>query len=214
MEFLPEELEKYVQDHCQNEPELLKALNRETWLKIMTPRMLSGHVQGRVLSMLSKMIAPKYVLEIGTYTGYSALCFAEGLTPDGKIITIDRNEELKPILDAYLKKSNYANQIEILFGDATQLIKDLPNEIDLVFIDADKPNYSNYFDLVIDKVKPGGYIIADNVLWSGNVVNEAKKNDKSTKAIIEFNSKVQADNRVENVLFPVRDGLMIMRKND
>lgn len=214
MEFLPEELEKYVQDHCQNEPELLKALNRETWLKIMTPRMLSGHVQGRVLSMLSKMIAPKYVLEIGTYTGYSALCFAEGLTPDGKIITIDRNEELKPILDAYLKKSDYANQIEILFGDATQLIKDLPNEIDLVFIDADKPNYSNYFDLVIDKVKPRGYIIADNVLWSGNVVNEAKKNDKSTKAIIEFNSKVQADNRVENVLFPVRDGLMIMRKND
>ncbi len=214
MEFLPEELEKYVQEHCQNEPDLLKALNRETWLKIMTPRMLSGHVQGRVLSMLSKMIAPNYVLEIGTYTGYSALCFAEGLSPNGKIITIDRNEELKPILDAYLKKSNYATQIEILFGDATQLIKDLPNEIDLVFIDADKPNYSNYFDLVIDKVKPGGYIIADNVLWSGNVVDEAKKNDKSTKAIIEFNGKVQSDNRVENVLFPVRDGLMIMRKND
>ena len=214
MEFLPEELEKYIQDHCQKEPELLSNLNRETWLKIMTPRMLSGHVQGRVLSMLSKMISPNYILEIGTYTGYSALCFAEGLNPNGKIITIDRNEELKPILDSYLGKSKYKKNIEVLFGDATQLIEKLQDNIDLVFIDADKPNYSNYFDLVIDKVRPGGYIIADNVLWSGNVIDESKKNDKSTKAIIDFNAKVQLDDRVENVLFPVRDGLMIIRKKD
>jgi predicted O-methyltransferase YrrM len=212
MEFLPEKLEEYVQNHCQAEPELLANLNRETWLKIMTPRMLSGHVQGRVLSMLSKMIQPSYVLEIGTYTGYSALCFAEGLKKDGKIITIDRNEELKPILDKFMLQSDYADQIDLRFGNAIEIIPQLPNEIDLVFIDADKPNYSNYFDLVIDKVRTGGYIIGDNVLWSGNVVDESKMNDKSTKAIIEFNKKVQDDPRVENVLFPVRDGLMIMRK--
>lgn len=212
MEFLPEKLEQYVQAHCQNEPKLLAELNRETWLKIMTPRMLSGHVQGRVLSMLSKMIQPEYILEIGTYTGYSALCFAEGLQKQGKIITIDRNEELQPILDKYLRNSDFAHQIECLFGNAIDIIPTLDNEIDLVFIDADKPNYSNYFDLVIDKVKTGGYIIADNVLWSGNVVDEAKLNDKSTKAIVAFNEKVQKDERVENVLFPVRDGLMIMRK--
>lgn len=212
MEFLPEKLEEYVQNHCQDEPELLANLNRETWLKIMTPRMLSGHVQGRVLSMLSKMIQPSYILEIGTYTGYSALCFAEGLQKDGKIITIDRNEELKPILDQFMMSSPYAHQIDLRFGNAIEIIPELPNEIDLVFIDADKPNYSNYFDLVIDKVKTGGYIIGDNVLWSGNVVDENKMKDKSTKAIIEFNKKVQDDPRVENVLFPVRDGLMIMRK--
>jgi len=212
MEFLPEKLEEYVQNHCQAEPELLANLNRETWLKIMTPRMLSGHVQGRVLSMLSKMIQPSYVLEIGTYTGYSALCFAEGLKKDGKIITIDRNEELKPILDKFMLQSDYADQIDLRFGNAIEIIPQLPNEIDLVFIDADKPNYSNYFDLVIDKVRTGGYIIGDNVLWSGNVVDDSKMNDKSTKAIIEFNKKVQDDPRVENVLFPVRDGLMIMRK--
>jgi len=212
MEFLPEKLEEYVQNHCQDEPELLANLNRETWLKIMTPRMLSGHVQGRVLSMLSKMIQPSYILEIGTYTGYSALCFAEGLQKDGKIITIDRNEELKPILDQFMMSSPYAHQIDLRFGNAIEIIPELPNEIDLVFIDADKPNYSNYFDLVIDKVKTEGYIIGDNVLWSGNVVDENKMKDKSTKAIIEFNKKVQDDPRVENVLFPVRDGLMIMRK--
>lgn len=212
MEFLPEKLEEYVQNHCQREPEMLSHLNRETWLKVMTPRMLSGHVQGRVLSMLSKMIQPAYVLEIGTYTGYSALCFAEGLSESGKIITIDRNEELKPILEKFLLKSEFAAQIDLRFGNAVEIIPELPGDIDLVFIDADKPNYSKYFDLVIDKVKSGGFIIGDNVLWSGNVVDENKMQDKSTKAIIDFNKKVQHDERVENVLFPVRDGLMIMRK--
>ena len=212
MEFLPENLEEYIQQHSQAESDQLAELSRETWLKIMTPRMLSGHVQGRILSMLSHMIQPKYVLEIGTYTGYSALCFAEGLVDGGKIVTIDINEELKPILDKYLLSSQYKDQVELKIGDATQIIPELDNDIDLVFIDADKPNYSNYFDLVIDKVRKGGYILADNVLWSGNVVDESKFGDKSTKAIREFNDKVHADPRVENVLFPVRDGIMVMRK--
>lgn len=212
MDFLPEDLEAYIQAHTEAEPKDLSELNRETWLKIMVPRMLSGHVQGRILSMLAKMIQPSYVLEIGTYTGYSALCFAEGLKADGKIVTIDLNEELKPILDKYLLSSPFKNQIELKFGDATQIIPDLADEIDMVFIDADKPNYSNYFDLVIDKVRTGGYILADNVLWSGNVIDESKFGDKSTAAIREFNDKVQADKRVENVLFPVRDGIMVMRK--
>ena len=212
MDFLPEALENYIQEHCQKEPQLLSDLNRETWLKIMVPRMLSGHVQGRVLSTLSKMIQPKYVLEIGTYTGYSALCFAEGLAENGRIVTIDRNEELTPILKKYMLDSPFKNQIDLRIGNAIEIIPTLEDEIDLVFIDADKPNYSNYFDLVINKVRKGGYIFADNVLWSGNVINPEKINDKSTKAIIDFNDKVQQDNRVENVLFPVRDGIMIMRK--
>ena len=212
MEFLPEELESYIQKHTEVETEVLAQLNRETHLKIMVPRMLSGHVQGRILAMISKMIQPKYVVEIGTYTGYSALCFAEGLQVDGKIVTIDLNEELKPILDKYLLNSKYKSQIELLFGDATKLIPALKDGIDLVFIDADKPNYSNYFDLVFDKVNSGGFILADNVLWSGNVVDESKFSDKSTAAIRAFNKKIQDDPRVENVLFPVRDGIMVMRK--
>ena len=214
MDFLPEELEAYIEAHTSPESDMLADLNRETWLKEMSPRMLSGHLQGRVLSMLSKMIRPQYVLEIGTYTGYSALCFAEGLAPDGKIITIDRNEELNTILDKYLLSSPYKDQIELLFGDATEIIPKLEDGIDLVFIDADKPNYSNYFDLVINKMSPGGYILADNVLWSGNVIDESKFKDKSTAAIRAFNEKVHADDRVENVLFPVRDGIMVMRKKD
>jgi len=212
MDFLPEDLEAYIQAHCQEEPQLLSELNRETWLKVLVPRMLSGHVQGRVLSMLSKMIRPSYILEIGTYTGYSAICFAEGLQKDGKIITIDKNEELTPILKKYMFQSELGKQIEFKVGMASEIIPDLEDGIDLVFIDADKANYSLYFDLVIDKVVLGGYILADNVLWSGNVVNESRKEDKGTKGIIEFNAKVQADDRVENVLFPVRDGIMVMRK--
>lgn len=212
MEFLPEELENYIKAHTVEEPSMLADLNRETWLKVMVPRMLSGHVQGRILATFAHMIQPKYVLEIGTYTGYSALCFAEGLQEDGKIVTIDINEELKPILDKYLLNSPYAANIDLRIGDATKIIPELEDGIDLVFIDADKPNYSNYFDLVIDKVRPGGYILADNVLWSGNVVDESKFKDKSTAAIRAFNDKVHADKRVENVLFPVRDGIMVMRK--
>lgn len=212
MEFLPEKIEEYVENLTAEESELLAGLSRDTHLKILSPRMLSGHIQGRFLSMISHMLKPKYVLEIGTYTGYSALCLAEGLHPEGKIITIDRNEELETIIDQYLRKSTYADQIEVKFGYAAEIIPELDDEIDLVFIDADKPNYSNYFDLVIDKVRPGGFILADNVLWSGKVVEPIKPSDKSTVAIHAFNEKVHNDLRVENVLIPIRDGIMALRK--
>lgn len=212
MDFLPLEITKYVGDHTAAESELLHKLSRETHLKILSPRMLSGHVQGRFLSLISHMIRPHYILEIGTYTGYSALCLAEGLTPNGKLITIDRNEELEEIINSHLKKSKYAAQIDVRFGYATAIIPTLPNAIDLVFIDADKPNYSTYFDLVIDKLRPGGFILIDNVLWSGKVVEPIKPTDKSTVAIHEFNQKVHEDERVENVLLPIRDGIMALRK--
>lgn len=210
MEFLDEALAKYIEQHTDNEPSLLKELNRETQLKVLMPRMISGHFQGRVISMLTKMIKPKNILEIGTYTGYSALCFAEGLTEDGKIITIDINIELEDLVRSYFDKSEYKNKIEYQLGDAAEIIPTLNEKFDIVFIDADKENYAKYYDLVFDKVNKGGYIIADNVLWSGKVVGE--KIDKDTRAILEFNKKVQDDIRVENVLFPIRDGLLIARK--
>lgn len=214
MEFLPQDISDYTEKYTQEESTLLKELNRETHLKILTPRMLSGHLQGRVLSLISKLMRPKYILEIGTYTGYAALCMAEGLTEGGQLITIDRNEELKPILEKYLLQSNVSNQVDLRFGNAIDIIPTLEDGIDLVFIDADKPNYSNYFDLVIDKMNPGGLILADNVLWSGKVTGEIKPNDKSTHAIHAFNQKVHADNRVENVLLPIRDGIMALRKKE
>ncbi len=212
MEFIPEKIDDYAGEHTAAESALLSDLSRETHLKIMTPRMLSGHIQGRFLSMITHMLKPKFVLEIGTYTGYSALCMAEGLHPQGKIITIDNNEELKDILDKHLLASEFSNQIEFKLGAALDIIPTLENEIDLVFIDADKPNYSNYFDAVIDKMRPGGFILADNVLWSGKVAEEIKPNDKSTVAIDAFNKKVHDDPRVENVLIPIRDGIMALRK--
>lgn len=212
MEFLPKELDDYIKNHTQDESDLLADLNRETWLKVMTPRMLSGHVQGRILSMISHMIKPEYILEIGTYTGYSALCLAEGMKEGGRLITIDRNEELNPILEKYLLSSKYKDMIDLRIGNAVDIIPTLPDDIDLVFIDADKPNYSNYFDLVIDKVKTGGFILADNVLWSGKVVDPDSQNDKSTKSILDFNKMVQNNNRVENVLLSDRDGIMVIRK--
>ena len=174
--------------------------------------MLSGHLQGRVLSLISHLMRPNYILEIGTYTGYSAICLAEGLHPDGRLITIDRNDELETILSKYLLKSPKASQIDLRIGYAAEIIPTLPDGIDLVFIDADKPNYATYFDLVIDKMKPGGLILADNVLWSGKIVEEIKPNDKSTKALHEFNLKVHHDSRVENVLIPIRDGILAIRK--
>lgn len=212
MEFLPEIIDDYTGKYTAPESDLLANLSRETHLKILIPRMLSGHVQGRFLSMISHMLRPKYVLEIGTYTGYSALCFAEGLHPEGKIITIDNNAELDDILNKYLRSSAYAGQIETKLGNALEIIPDLPDGIDLVFIDADKVNYSNYFDLVIDKMNTGGFILADNVLWSGKVAEEIKPTDKSTKALHEFNQKVHNDPRVENLLIPIRDGIMALRK--
>lgn len=212
MEFIHESLASYIEAHTDEEPSLLKKLNRETQLKIMMPRMISGHFQGRVLSMLMKMIKPKNILEIGTYTGYSALCMAEGLERDGKLITIDINVELEEVVRKYFSESEFENKIEYIIGDAKNVLPTLNEKFDVVFIDADKENYLNYYNLVFDKLNVGGYIIADNVLWSGKVVAENIKLDKDTKALMDFNKTVQEDTRVENVLFPIRDGLLIARK--
>ncbi len=212
MNFLPEDIDNYSAQFTQAESELLNELNRETHLRVLIPRMLSGHMQGRIISAISHMIKPKNILEIGTYTGYSALCFAEGLSEDGKIVTIDKNEELEPIVQKYFNKSKYANQIEFKVGPALDIIPTLTDMFDLVFIDADKENYANYFDLIIDKVPSGGFILVDNVLWSGNVIQPVAEMDKSTRAIHDFNKKVHLDPRVENVLFPIRDGIMVLRK--
>jgi predicted O-methyltransferase YrrM len=212
MEFIDSALDKYVCDHSENEPQILQELNRKTHLSVLQPRMLSGHFQGRVLSMLSHMIRPRRVLEIGTYTGYSALCFAEGLIEDGKVITIDVNEELEDLVREYISKSGMENKIEYHIADAIQLIPELDDEFDIVFIDADKKNYCNYYDLVFDKVKKGGYIIADNVLWSGKVLEEYDSLDRETKIIMDYNRKVHEDARVQEVLLPIRDGLMVARK--
>ncbi|WP_425390571.1 O-methyltransferase [Ekhidna sp.] len=211
MEFLPEDLQKYVEDHSEPESDLLQQINRDTHLHVLKPRMLSGHLQGRVLSMLSHMIQPKNILEIGTYTGYAALCMAEGMQSDGRLITIDNNEELAVRTKEYFSQSKWADQVDLRIGNASDIIPTLKENWDLVFIDADKENYSNYFDQVIDKVNTGGFIIADNVLWSGKVFDPSK-NDKDTEAIRTFNQKVHTDSRVQNVLFPIRDGLMILRK--
>lgn len=212
MDFIDKELDNYIVNHTTEEPLLLQQLNRETNASVLMPRMLSGHLQGRVLSMLSHMIKPDNILEIGTYTGYSALCLMEGISDEGKLYTIDINEELEDMVRKYLEKSGIADRVEYLIGTAVEIIPKLDVKFDLVFIDADKTNYSKYFDLVIDKLSVGGYIVADNVLWSGKVIEEVKKGDKDTQALIDFNDKIQKDPRVENVLFPIRDGLMIMRK--
>jgi len=213
MDFLPEELDRFVCEHTQPEPELLHRINRETNIKILRPRMLSGHLQGRVLSMFSHMIKPKTILEIGTYTGYSAICMAEGLQPGGVIHTIDIDEELEDFVREKIELAELKDTIQFHVGNALEIIPKLNTNFDLVFIDADKENYFTYFDLVIDRVPSGGYLIADNVLWSGKVVDEHEiKNDPDTKALVEFCNKVHNDPRVQNVLFPVRDGLMVMRK--
>jgi caffeoyl-CoA O-methyltransferase len=210
MEFLNPELQKYAEAHSSEESALLKKINRDTHASVMKPRMLSGHMQGRLLSMISKMIRPERILEIGTYTGYSALCLAEGLTPTGKLVTLDINEELENRVRGYFKESPFFHQIDYKLGNALGIIPTLAETFDLVFIDADKENYSNYYDLIFDKVKVGGFILADNVLWSGKVIEP--KPDKDTWAVIAFNDKVHNDNRVENVLLPVRDGITLIRK--
>jgi len=210
LDFLPEPLQAYIEGHTSSEDALLKKINRDTHAEVLMSRMLSGHVQGRFLSMMSKLVKPSTILEIGTYTGYSALCLAEGLQQNGKLVTIDVNEELESRVRSYFKNSNYADRIDFRIGDARKIIPTLKETFDLVFIDADKENYSNYFDLVIDKVPSGGLILADNVLWSGKVVDA--KPDRDTKAIIDFNLKVHADPRVENLLMPLRDGVMMVLK--
>jgi len=211
MEFIAEELDNYVCAHTIKESELLKRINRETHLEVLQPRMLSGHFQGRVLSMFSKMIQPECILEIGTYTGYSALCLAEGLKERGKLITIDVNEELENRVRNYFQSSDFKEQIDYRIGDAIKIIPQITEQFDIVFIDADKMNYINYYEMVFSKVKIGGYIIADNVLWSGKVADESK-NDKETELLRAYNLLIYRDERVENVLFPIRDGLMIARK--
>jgi predicted O-methyltransferase YrrM len=210
MDFLPEELQLYIENHTRDESTFLKKINRETHTQVLMSRMLSGHVQGRFLSMISKLVKPKNILEIGTYTGYSAICLAEGLKSGGKLITIDINEELEGRVRGYFKESGAGDKIDFKIGDARKIIPQLNETFDLVFIDADKENYSLYFDLVIDKVSSGGLILADNVLWSGKVLDS--KPDKDTKAIVEFNKKMQTDPRVENLLMPLRDGIMMIRK--
>jgi len=212
MNFIDENIEAYAENHTSNESDLLARLNRETHLKVMIPRMLSGHLQGRLLSMLSHMIKPNRILEIGTYTGYSALCMAEGLTINGQIDTIDLNEELKPIQLKYFNESKYGKAINSLFGNALEIIPKLNYNYDLVFIDADKENYLNYYHQIIDKVTIGGYIIADNVLWSGNVLKNKEDMSESTVSIVNFNDYIKNDKRIENVLIPIRDGLMVLRK--
>ncbi|MDQ3192051.1 MAG: O-methyltransferase [Bacteroidota bacterium] len=212
MEFLDIEIEKYVLDHTSTEPEILQKLNRETNAKVLMPRMLSGHLQGRALSIFSKMISPMNILEIGTYTGYSAICLAEGLQEGGKIYTIDINEELEQMVREYLRDAGIENKTEYIIGNALEIIPQINKTFDLVFIDADKENYLNYFNLAFEKVRPGGYFIADNVLWSGKIIEPIEKQDKDTKALTEFNEAIQNDSRVENVLLPIRDGLMIIRK--
>jgi caffeoyl-CoA O-methyltransferase len=210
MDFLPHDILHYAQAHSSGEPDLLKKINRETNAQVLMPRMLSGHLQGRFLSLISKLIRPSFVLEIGTYTGYSAICLAEGLAPEGKLYTIDINDELESRVRSYFAEAGLTARIDYRIGDAGLVIPTLRENWDLVFIDADKENYGLYYDLVIDQLKPGGVILADNVLWSGKVL--LPEPDKDTKAIIEFNKKIHRDERVECLLLPVRDGIMLVRK--
>ena len=211
MHFLSEELENYTAQHTEDEPLLLQELNKRTHLNVLQPRMISGHFQGRFLSLLSKMVQPRTILEIGTYTGYATLCLAEGLHPEGVLHTIDIKEELTDLQREFFDRSGYGNQIVQHLGKAADIIPSLNTTFDLVFIDADKQNYAHYFDLVIEKMNRGGIILSDNVLWSGKVVEEVKHNDKHTQALMAYNQKIKDDPRVETVLLPIRDGITLSR---
>ena len=210
MSLINDDLQDLLLKYCEPESELLQKIDRETHLKVLMPRMLSGHYQGRVLSMLSKMISPQRILEIGTFTGYATLCMAEGLREDGILYTLDINEELEDMVRGHFAQSPYNDQIRYILGDANQTINALEESFDLVFIDADKKNNGTYYDLIFDRVRKGGLIIVDNVLWSGKVLNNSQ--DKDTKNIVSFNDKIAADTRVEKMILPVRDGLFIIRK--
>ena len=211
MHFLSEELENYAAQHTEDEPLLLQQLNKRTHLNVLQPRMISGHFQGRFLSLLSKMVQPRTILEIGTYTGYATLCLAEGLHPEGVLHTIDIKEELTDLQREFFDRSGYGSQIVQHLGKAADIIPALDTTFDLVFIDADKQNYAHYFDLVIEKMNRGGIILSDNVLWSGKVVEEVKHNDKHTQALMAYNQKIKDDPRVETVLLPIRDGITLSR---
>ncbi|MCK4663829.1 MAG: O-methyltransferase [Bacteroidales bacterium] len=206
------ELEKYILEHIEPEGEILKELNRKTYLKFLNPRMLSGHLQGKVLKMLSKMICPENILEIGTYTGYSAICLVQGLKTKGKLHTIEINDELEDFIKSYFKKAKVSEKIILHIGDALKIIPSIDKLFDMVFIDGYKEQYLDYYNCVFEKVKKGGFIIADNVLWDGKVIEKVNDNDVQTKGILAFNDFVHNDNRVENVIFPIRDGFMILKK--
>lgn len=213
MDLVPTEIEAYAQAHTEAESDLLRFINRETHAKFLRPRMLSGPLQGRLLALFSRMIQPNRILEIGTYTGYSALCLCEGLTPEGRLITIEANEELEEFARSNFAKSPFLSQIDFRIGNALDILPTLPEGFDLVFIDADKINYQKYYDLIIDKIKPGGILMADNVLWSGKVVEQTQtKTDRETLALQNFNRKLSEDHRVECVLLPIRDGIMVAQK--
>ena len=211
MNFLPEKIDNYAVSHSENEPKLLQKLSKETWQKVLNPRMLSGHFQGRVLSILSKIKQPKVSLEIGTYTGYATLCLAEGLQKNGTLHTIDKNEELFDFAKKYFDKSPYFKNIQQHLGNALEIISNIQDTFDLVFIDADKPNYINYFNKVIGKMNSGGIILSDNVLWSGKVTEKLDPKDESTKTLLAYNELLKNDSRIETVLLPIRDGLTISR---
>ncbi len=211
MDILPHILQTYLDEHCEPEPDALQTINRETYLKVLRPHMLSGHYQGRLLSFLSKMVQPKRILEVGTFTGYATICLAEGLTEDGEIHTIEVNRELEEMLNSHFKSTNVSKKIKLHFGEATAIIPGLQVENwDLVFIDADKKNNYTYFELVFDKVRSGGLIIIDNVLWKGKVYGE--ENDADTQIIRKLNDQIAADTRVEKLILPIRDGLLVIRK--
>ena len=210
MEFLDKQIEDYISAHSDKEPQILADLNRETWAKVLMPRMLSGHIQGRVLSLFSNLLRPLNIIEIGTYTGYSALCLAEGIKKEGELHTIEINEEHALIAEKYFKKSKFSKNIKQHIGNALEIIPKINKKFQLAFIDADKENYSRYFDLIVEKIDVNGIIIADNVLWSGKVIQ--KNMDDETKALNNYNKKALNDSRVENILLSVRDGLMICRK--
>ena len=211
--FIDDNILNYSISISEKESKLLNDLYRETYLKVLNPRMISGHYQGRILSLISKIISPKKILEIGTYTGYSAICLCEGMDKDGILHTIDNNKELVKIQNKYFKKANLTDKIVQHSGDAKNIIPTIEEEFDIVFIDADKESYPEYYDLIIKKVRSGGIIIADNILWSGKILEKVEKDDQATKSIIEFNNKIIEDDRVKNIILPIRDGLNIVRKN-
>jgi len=211
---MTDHLEEYILAHIDSEPELLRELNRDAHVNLLHPRMISGHLQGRLLKMITQMINPHRVLEIGTYTGYSAMCIAEGLQETGELHTIEIDDEMEGFINKYLNRFEYRDKIKLYFDDALNIIPKFEDEsFDFVFIDADKRSYSEYFSLVFNKVRIGGFILADNTLWAGKVVQDVESNDWQTKGIIQFNELLQKDNRIEKVIIPIRDGLTLIRKN-
>ena len=214
MDFISQELDDYCNAHTTSEDKVLSELNHKTHTSVLNPRMISGHIQGQFLTMLSRMIKPKCIVEIGTYTGYSAICLAKGLPPDGVIHTIEVNEELHNIAASYFQKSEIEHQVVQHTGNALSILEKMDVNIDLAFIDADKKNYPKYLDLLLDKISPGGWIVADNVLWSGKVTQKINPLDKATLALLEYNKKVMENKELENILLPIRDGLMICQKKE